>query len=203
MRKCWCARCGRSFTIPPDLAESRIKCGTCGYIQEIPEPGDYPIDDPIPEPEMGTYSLTRDPVSSPVPPSGSPSTRTGEAGRWSRLLQSYAIEHSRLQGFSVCLLCLSAADLMMTFTLLRTSHTFYESNPIAQWIFHRWNMAGLVLFKFSMIALAIALGEVIERHRPRWGKAVLLVGCIAAAYAFTQGLRLYLGHGAGPPGEEG
>jgi hypothetical protein len=199
MRKCWCARCGQSFTIPQSLAEPLIKCEICGYTQKIPEPGDYPLDDPVPEPETSTSPLRRDPVSSPVQLSGSPSTRTGDAGRWSSFLRSYAIEHSRLQGFSVCLLCLSAADLLMTFTLLRTSHTFYESNPIAQWFFHRWNMAGLVLFKFSMIALAIALGEVIERHRPRWGKAILQVGCIGAAYAFTHGLRLYLGHGAGPP----
>jgi ribosomal protein S27AE len=192
MRKCWCARCGQSFTIARDLAETRIKCGACGYIQEIPEPGDYPLE-PVPV----------ESPSAPAQPSPNPLMRKGGASRWSNWLRSYAIEHSRLQGFSVCLLSLSAADLFMTFTLLRTSHTFYESNPIAQWIFHRWNMAGMVFFKFSAIALAIALGEVIERHRPGWGKAILLLGCIAAAYAFTHGLRLYLGFGGGPVGDGG
>jgi hypothetical protein len=93
---------------------------------------------------------------------------------------------------------LSAADLFMTFLLLRTSPTFYESNPVAQWVFQRWNIAGMVLFKFSVIGFVIVLGELIERRRPRWGKAVLLVGCVATAYAFAHGLRLYLGFGGGP-----
>ena len=88
---------------------------------------------------------------------------------------------------------LSITDLFVTFTLLRTSHRFYESNPIAMWIFQRWNIAGMTIFKFGAIALAITLGELIERRRPGWGKAVLLIGCAAAAAVVWHGLRLYLG----------
>jgi hypothetical protein len=40
-----------------------------------------------------------------------------------------------LQGLACGLLALSAADLFMTFALLRTSPAFFESNPVAQWFF--------------------------------------------------------------------
>jgi hypothetical protein len=97
---------------------------------------------------------------------------------------------------------LSAADLFMTYALLRTGGGFYESNPLALWFFRRWNMAGMTAFKFGAIGVAIALGEVIERRRPGWGRFVLYIGCAAAAVAFFQGLRLFLGFGH-PPGGGG
>lgn len=190
MRKCWCARCGQAFTIARDIVETKIKCGACGYIQPIPEPGDYPL-------ASGPDEASFPPASGPRFP-GAAEVKTDRVPRW---LRGLAGERSRIQGLCVCLLVISAADLLMTYTLLRKNPSFYESNPIAGWVFSRWNVAGLVLFKFSLIALAIALGEVIERHRPRWGKAVLLVGCLVASYAFIHGFRLYLGHGLLPIGE--
>jgi hypothetical protein len=124
------------------------------------------------------------PASIPEPPARS----------WLRAaIGASALEASRLQGPSVCLLALSAADLFVTFTLLQKSHAFYESNPIAMWFFQRWNMAGMVFFKFAMIGGAIGLGEIIERHRPGWGRCVIYVGCAAAVYAIWKGLDLYLG----------
>ena len=53
-------------------------------------------------------------------------------------------------------------------------------------------MTGMVFFKFSMIAGVILLSEIIERNRPGWGRFVLLVGCIGAAYAVFTGGRLYM-----------
>lgn len=122
---------------------------------------------------------------------------------WTKMFRASAAEPSRLQGLSVCLLALSAADLFTTFTLLRTSPAFYESNPVAQWFFQRWNVAGLVLFKFGVIGGVIALGEYLERTRPGRGRLVLLVGCAAAAIVVGQGLRLYLGHGFPAPADAG
>jgi len=100
-----------------------------------------------------------------------------------------------VSGIGGCLVALSAADLFMTFTLLRTSTRFIEANPIAMWFFSRWDMMGMVFFKFSIIAGVIVAGEIIERHRPGWGRFVLFVGCVGAAYAFLHGLRLYMAHG--------
>jgi hypothetical protein len=91
----------------------------------------------------------------------------------------------------------------MTYALLRAGRGVYEANPVARWFFARWNMAGMVGFKFAIIAGVIALAELIERRRPGRGKFVLAVGCLGAIYAVAVGLRLYLGLGlgAGPPGE--
>jgi hypothetical protein len=61
-------------------------------------------------------------------------------------------------------------------------------------------MAGMTAFKFSIIGGVIALGEIIERRRPGWGRFVLLVGCAAAAAVVWHGFRLYMGHGFTTPG---
>ena len=50
----------------------------------------------------------------------------------------------------------------------------------------------MTLFKFAIVGLVIALGEVIERNRPGWGRFVLLGGCGFTAIAIARGLRLYL-----------
>ena len=89
----------------------------------------------------------------------------------------------------------------MTFTLLRSSYSYYESNPVARWFFSRWNMAGMVMFKFAAIATAITIGEVVERRRPGLGKLVLIIGCMAAAIVVWHGLRLYLDVSGLPVGQ--
>ena len=114
------------------------------------------------------------------------------------MFRAGAVEPSRVQALAVGLVALSAADLFVTARLLHASPRFFEGNPVARWFFDRWNMAGMVAFKFSIIAGVIALAELIERRRPGRGKFVLIVGCLGAAYAVTVGLRLYLAHVAGP-----
>jgi hypothetical protein len=204
MRKCWCARCGQTLTVASDLVETRIKCEACHYIQPIPESDDYSLDGQPVESESSTYALGRvsdqasSPAVRPLPDAALPEVEKARRLRWHGDFHDGA---SHVQGLSVGLLLISAADLLMTFTLLQKSPAFYESNPIAQWVFVRWNMAGMVMFKFSLIAFVIVLGEIIERRRPRLGKAVLLLGCLATAYAFVHGFRLYMGHTEAPPGD--
>lgn len=117
---------------------------------------------------------------------------TGTDKFWS-LIRESALGASQLQELSLCLIALSVADIIMTFTLLRTSHVYYESNPVAGWFLARWDMKGMVVFKFAAIATAIATGEIIERRRPGLGKLILIIGCMAAAAVVWHGLRLYLG----------
>ena len=114
---------------------------------------------------------------------------------WVKWVRPWALETSRVSGVGTCLVLLSAADLFMTFTLLRTSPRFVEANPVALWFYSRWNIVGMVFFKFSLIAGVIVISEIIERHRPGWGRVVLLIGCVGAAFAFIHGLRLYMAHG--------
>jgi len=107
-------------------------------------------------------------------------------------VRPWVVETSQVQGIGLWLVIMSAADLFMTFALLRRSSDFFESNPIAYWFFERWNIAGMVFFKFTLIGGVILLSEIIERQRPGWGRFVLFVGCLGAAYAVFQGGRLYL-----------
>ncbi len=170
------------------------RCRGCGNVQRIVgpesppgEPGAYEIAPAEREPEIGEATPKA-------------KARRWREPNWSALLCAGVVEPSRVQGFAGLLVILSGADLFMTYTLLRASPTFFESNPVAQWFFARWNMAGMVAFKFSIIAGVIALAELIERRRPGRGKFVLMVGCLGAVYAVIVGLRLYLGHGAAPAG---
>jgi hypothetical protein len=87
----------------------------------------------------------------------------------------------------------------MTVTLLHTSGRFFEGNPVARWFFARWNVTGLVLFKFSIFGGVTVVSEFIERRRPGWGRFVLFIGCLGAAYAFYKGLTLYMAHQVPPP----
>jgi hypothetical protein len=210
----WCARCGRAYERPRELAGRRVRCLACGHVQAIPEPVDSPAPaengggivippSPSPSPSPSTYELDSPPVPAlpAVPSSASAASPRLERPRrerpasWRDHVRGLTAEAGRWQELSLLLLVLSLLDLFVTFALLRTSPRFYESNPVALWIFSRWNMAGMVFFKLGAIGLAIALGEVIERHRPGWGKGVLVIGSVATAAVVWHGLRLYLGFG--------
>lgn len=98
-------------------------------------------------------------------------------------------------GGGVWLVIFSVTDLFMTYRLLWQGGRFYELNPVAQWFFQRWNIAGMTAYKFGMVALILVLGEVIERHRPGWGRTIVVLGACAAAIVTAYGLRLLIHHG--------
>lgn len=96
---------------------------------------------------------------------------------------------------SLLLVVLSAADLLMTYVLLWQGGVYYESNPVAQFFFSRWNIAGMTFFKFAMVGIIVVLGETIERHRPGVGRAILFLGSLAAVLVTVHGFRLLMQHG--------
>jgi hypothetical protein len=112
---------------------------------------------------------------------------------WSRLRRS-SLEASRFPYLCILLLVLSIADVLMTYLLLRVSPLIYESNPVARWFFAKWNIAGMILFKFSMVAFTILIGEFVERHRAGYGRFVLIIGCLATATVVVYGISLYWSH---------
>jgi len=198
--KFWCARCGQPLFIAGDVPCKQARCPACGNVQQVPdasqsEPAEQAGQDAAVS-EGSVSALAAPPLD---PPGTSPwkttrvvSKAAGTDSFWG-LIRDSALGTSQLQELSLCLIALSIADIVMTFTLLRTSRAYYESNPVAGWFFARWNMTGMVVFKFAAIAAAIALGEMIERRRPGLGKLVLLIGCAAAAAVVWHGLRLYMG----------
>jgi hypothetical protein len=182
-----CPQCGQTDSTAVELDT----CRACGHVSQIRIPLIASID-------PGVYQLSGPPLelSAPRPSDVEPPQRQFPSeSRWVRWVRPWALETSRVSGMGICLVALSTADLFMTFTLLQTSPRFIEANPIAQWFYSHWDMMGLVYFKFSIIGGVILVSEIIERHRPGWGRFVLLVGCVGAAYAFIQGLRLYVDHG--------
>ena len=182
-----CPQCGQLLVTDRDLSGYRLRCCSCGLVSRIHDSSDGPPETP------STYQLSPINVAPSVPEPAAPPPRSRSSrSRWLEHVRPFVSESSHVQGIGTWLVILSIADLLMTFALLRRSEAFFESNPIAQWFFANWNMAGMVFFKFSVIGGVILLSEIIERKRPGWGRMVLMVGCIGAAYAVFQGGRLYL-----------
>ena len=183
-----CADCARRCEVPRTLIGKRVRCRGCGHVQRIGDPAALP---------EGGYALAwTPPPNSSTPPITpvEPKPRRSRFDAWRGAIRVGILGESQVQGLACGLVALSAADLFMTFTLLRTSPAFFESNPVANWFFARWNMAGMVLFKFSVIGGVIALSEIIERRRPGLGRFVLLIGCAGAGYAVYKGFSLYVAH---------
>jgi DNA-directed RNA polymerase subunit RPC12/RpoP len=191
-----CVACSREYSAPRALIGKRGRCPACGHVQRIVNP-----DEPPPEPSF--YALATEPAQPPTPPAshfGPPRSSKTRGLGWPAFREIGIFQESQVQGIACGLVALSAADLFMTFTLLRTSPAFFEANPVAQWFFERWNIAGMALFKFSLIGSVIVVSEITERRRRGWGRFVLLIGCCSAAYAVYKGFNLYMGYEGQPPG---
>jgi hypothetical protein len=201
-----CIQCGKAYSVPDRLAGSKARCPACGRVQRIPaspatsspdrdrhaDPEEYPLAEVPPEPAIAH-------LVTPKRAAGG-EHRMAPARRsrpilWRRFFRASALESSLLEQESAFLIALSAADLLVTYALLRRGPSFYESNPVAQWFFSRWNIAGMTLFKFGVIGLVIVIGEVVERHRPGWGRTLLAASCLATAAVVWYGLRLLFGYG--------
>jgi hypothetical protein len=175
----------------------QARCRHCGHVGRIVETGSSGI-------EGSVYQLAGAPLPAPTPASvpASGPERAASSPRWSsqrkgvfaKAWSGGAIEESQIQSLALLLIILSAADLLLTVALLRTSPRFFEGNPLANWFLARWNVMGLVMFKFGILAGVTVVSEFIERRRTGWGRFVLLIGCIGAAYAIYTGLKLYVGH---------
>ncbi|MDG3006815.1 DUF5658 family protein [Paludisphaera mucosa] len=183
-----CAWCGLGVTAPAGVAKVKGRCPHCGAVQDVPRPATPP-----PEP----YALIEEPpapaVAAPTPTPVPARVVRGSKGFWRSLLHESAGRESVLAAEISALLLLSVADLMTTYHLMRTHPKFYESNPVAQFFFARWNIAGMAVFKFSVIAFVVVVGEVVERRRPGLGRFVILTGCLASMVVVVHGLRLAFG----------
>lgn len=182
-----CARCRATVSAAAGQGGRRGRCRHCGTIQIIPEatPG---------------YALAEvPPVMIPAPRPIAPAAAGGAAGRRKRALPGWfhasAREPSVLEAEIVALILLSLADLLVTYHLLKRGPSFYESNPVAQFFFARWNIAGMAIFKFSLVGFVVVVGEVAERRRPGLGRLVVLIGCVASLAVVGYGVRLALNAG--------
>jgi hypothetical protein len=113
------------------------------------------------------------------------------AEHWWTRLKGLSLETSRFPILCLLLVALSAADILMTYVLLRLGPLYYESNPLAHWFFVRWDIAGMIVFKFGVVAFVITIGEFVERRRRGWGRSILVIGCLATAIVIGYGGYLY------------
>ncbi len=65
---------------------------------------------------------------------------------------------------------------------------------MAHWFFVRWNIAGMTAFKFGLVGFILILSEIIERHRPGVGRAIMILGSLGALAVTVHGFRLLLAH---------
>lgn len=111
-----------------------------------------------------------------------------------RVLREFHGDPLLLARESALLVMVSILDVFMTHTLLRQGWNFYESNPVARWFFSRWDMTGMVAFKFLVIAVAIVACEVVERRRPGVGLRIIRLGIVAGAVVAIYGALLLYRH---------
>lgn len=116
----------------------------------------------------------------------------------SNWLRAFTLETSRLQWLILLFLLVSIADLVTTYWLLSYSPNFYESNPVANWFFKHWNIAGMTFFKFAVVAFVVVISEFVERRRAGSGKFVLIIGILATAAVVAYSVKLYMGYQGGP-----
>jgi len=124
-------------------------------------------------------------------PSQSNGPHTRPTSRIPRWLRAYALEQNRLQWWILLFVLLSIADLVVTYWMLSISPDFYESNPIANWFFKKWNIAGMTFFKFAVVAFVIIISDFVERRRAGYGRFVLILGSLATAAVVVYSIKLY------------
>jgi hypothetical protein len=203
-----CIQCGKPYSVPDQLGGRKARCPACGRVQRVPRSNASSSSDRAQEPELPEYALVQVPPESAIAHQVTPKSAAGAEDRvaptrrsrsilWRRFFRASVLESSLLEKEIALLIALSAADLLVTYALLRRGPSFYESNPVAQWFFARWNIAGMTGFKFGLMGLVIVIGEVVERHRPGWGRTLLGASCLATAAVVWYGMRLLLGYGHG------
>lgn len=102
---------------------------------------------------------------------------------------------------------LAALDVMLTYLILHpvlfsgdlemTESRGAEANVLAGWIIERWDVPGLVLFKFVLVVLVVVLCEVIGRRKDKAGRrlaewAVAITSIPVVLALIQMGFDLYL-----------
>ncbi len=97
------------------------------------------------------------------------------------------------------MLGLALGDLLLTHCLLtRENSSFYESNPIAQWMLVNFGWLGMGLWKLFTIAIVVSVVVVLARSRPRTSGRLLNLGVSAQFLVVMYSLFLL----SAPPGRK-
>lgn len=78
-----------------------------------------------------------------------------------------------LQSETCFFILVSAFDVFATYLLLaRGDHV--ESNPVARFFFDRWNIDGMIAFKFVMVAFVCVIVQLIARKKVETARYLLI-----------------------------
>ena len=69
----------------------------------------------------------------------------------------------------------NAMDVFVTYLLLQTE-SFRESNQVANYFFERFGFAGMVIFKFFMVAFVAVIVQIIATRSVKKARYLLYVG---------------------------
>ncbi len=80
---------------------------------------------------------------------------------------------------------LSALDVMFTRVILSPTYRGRELNWVANYVLQRWDVTGLVIYKFLLAAFVVVICEYVGRRRHRTGlrlaRWAVLIGCVPVA----------------------
>jgi hypothetical protein len=89
---------------------------------------------------------------------------------------------------------LAAFDVMLTWVILRSGGS--ELNAIADWVIRRYDVPGVVLYKFLLVLLVVVICEVVGRRNhqrgqtlARWAVIITAFPVVIALIQITTGLR--------------
>ena len=68
----------------------------------------------------------------------------------------------RYQDGYVWFLLFASLDIILTWYILRKGGT--EVNPLAKLVIERWDLAGAIAFKFSIVLFVVVTCEIVGRH---------------------------------------
>jgi len=77
------------------------------------------------------------------------------------------------------LLLMSALDVMMTWTIFHFKGV--EANPIADWIIKRYELNGMIIYKFALITFFISVCEIVGSLREKTGRKLSRLGVMIAS----------------------
>lgn len=106
----------------------------------------------------------------------------------------FPLEHE-----TAALILVSVLDLIMTIALMvysdagKTEAPIGEHNMLAALCLDSWGFAGMIFFKFVLVAIIVSVTQVLARHKISTARWVLNLGTViiggVAIYGFTLWLR--------------
>ncbi len=99
----------------------------------------------------------------------------------------------RYQEGYVWFLLFASLDIILTWYILRKGGT--EVNPLAKIVIDRWDLAGAIAFKFSIVLFVIVTCEIVGRHKDQVGRRLTVVAIALSIFPVVWSLTLLVLHG--------